>query len=83
MSRWIPVELTLKTARVPYKQSGTRGKENGTVPIMAEMDVDVVHWPTVGNEHWMGDHGWQTLLINSHMFPFGGTRDSILTYIEL
>ena len=30
MSRGI--ETTLKTARKPYKQSGTSGRENGTVP---------------------------------------------------
>ena len=40
---------------IPYKQSGTSGRENGTVPkrtrfIIAETDRGVVHCPTVGNK---------------------------------
>ena len=77
----------LKTARILYTQSGTTSRENGTVPnlsqpIMAKTDCDVVHCPTVGNKHWMFDTRLANILINLRIFPFGGTRDSILTNID-
>ena len=41
-------------------QTGTSGRESRTMPkqprpIMAEMDCDVVHCPTLRNKHWMFD----------------------------
>ena len=50
----------LKTAPILHKQSGTSGRETGTVskvprPITAEPKCDVVHCQTVGKIHWMFD----------------------------
>ena len=50
--------------------------------IMAETASGV--WYNV--KQWLANtgcsiHGWQ-MLVNSHVFPFDGTRDSILTNID-
>ena len=52
--------------------------KTGTVPKRpqpnrTETNCDVVHCPTVGNEHWS---------VNSQNFPFGGTRNFNLTNID-
>ena len=81
-----PNELTLKTARISSKQSGTGGIKNGTVPkrsqpMMAETERDVVHCPPFGNKQWMFDPRLADVYNQSHIFSFGGTGDSILTNI--
>ena len=52
--------------------------ETGTVPKRpqpnrTETNCDVVHCPTVGNEHWS---------VNSQNFPMGDTRNFNLTNID-
>ena len=62
-----------------------RDKVNGAVrkrprPIMAETECYIVHqWRT---NTGCSIHGWQTKLSNSYIFPFGDSRDSILTNID-
>ena len=74
MVKGFPDELKLKPARMPYKQSGTIVKVNGTMPkrsppIMAETDGDVVHYPIMENKHWMFDPRFAEVINQFAHFP--------------
>ena len=51
-------------------------------PIMVETDSDLIHYPRVGNKHWMFDPRLADVVNQLTYFPFDGTRDSIPTNID-
>ena len=86
-TKWLNTFKKKKKKKTQHVYHPTSGRENGAVPklswlIIAETDSDVVNYPTVENKHRMFDRRLPNVVNPEHIFPFGGTMDSVLTNIR-